>query len=128
MTGWLRVPPGFEGLILIGLFSTPLPQSPPVGCTFVTSGNTYTIPFMPNGRYYLFAAAFVWSQDPIAYFLSHTWLRGGLNQSPVLVFESQVSGSTDVWLRPIRLIDPPILIALPFLLAKRLAVEALVPV
>jgi AraC family transcriptional regulator len=94
----------------------------------VTSGNSYAIPFMPNGRYYLFAAAFVWSQDPITYLMSHTWLRGGLNQSPVSVYESQISGSTDVWLRPMQVTDPPILIALPFLLAERLAAEVLVPV
>ena len=128
VTGLLYVPPDFEGLIFVGLFSTPLPQSRPVCCTLVTSRNAYTIPCIPNGRYYLFAVACVWSQDPTAYLLSHAWLRGGLNQSPVLVHESQISGSTDVWLRPTQVTDPPILIALPFLLSERLAAEVLVPV
>lgn len=116
VTGRLYTPSGFEGLIFIGLFSTPLPQSRPVGCTLVTNKDSYFIPCIPNGFYYLFAAAFIWQQDPMTYLLSHTWLRGSLNECPVLVRENQVSGSTDVRLRPTKVTDPPILFALPFLL------------
>jgi AraC family transcriptional regulator len=128
VSGYLHVPADFKGLIFVGLFSSPLPQSRPLGCTLMTRGDTYAIPCMPNGRYYLFAAAFVWPQDPLAYLLSHTSLRACLNQRPVSVCEGQISGSTDVSLRPTRMTDPPILIALPLLLVGHLAAEALVPV
>jgi AraC family transcriptional regulator len=128
VTGCLHVPVGFEGLIFVGLFSSPLPQSLPVGCTLVTSQNTYAIPSMPNGNYYLFAAACAWSQDPMTYLLSHAWLRGGLNQRPVLIREGQIKGPTEVQLRPAQVTDPPILIALPLLLMEHLTLKALVPI
>lgn len=123
VTGCIHVPLGFEGLVFIGLFLNPLPQDRPVGCALLMGGDTYSIPCKASGHYYIFAVAFVWQRDPIGYLLSQNWLRGDLNRRPVSAREDQITGSTDVWLRPTRVTDPPVPFMLPFLLAEHL-VEA----
>jgi AraC family transcriptional regulator len=128
VTGRILLPPNFHGLIFLGLFPTPFPQSRPVGCTLLTSAENYWIGPIPEGRYYLFGAACAWSEDPLAYWLSSNWLRGDTNQSPVLVQKGQSNYQRDVILRPPTLIDPPFLISLPLMLAENLASNILIPV
>jgi AraC family transcriptional regulator len=118
--GQVSVSGDFAGLIFIGLFSTPVPQGRPVACALLTRPGTYRMAPVPDGCYYLFAAGLSASDDPLAYLLSDMPLRGA-GQGPLPVYSGQVSGSTDIMLRPVRLTDPPILIALPFLVAERLA-------
>jgi AraC family transcriptional regulator len=122
LTGQIRAPARFAGLIFAGLFRTPIPQSQPVGCTILTEPGTYRIAPVPDGRYSLFAIAVAQSDDPLAYLLHDAALRGSVG--PLLVRKGRISGRTDITLRPAMVTDPPLLVALPFLLTRRLPANA----
>ena len=109
----------FTGLVFIGLFTTPIPQDWPVAGTLLTELGDYNIGPIPDGSYYIFAAAFPQLDDPLSYLLpeSSELLVGGA-QTPILMQNGQPVGRSDMTLRPMRLTDPPILIALPALLAR----------
>jgi AraC family transcriptional regulator len=122
-TGRLSIPHSFEGLIYIGLFPSPIPQGRPVACTLLTSPGTYTVSTIPDGKYYVFAAAFSLSDDPLAYLLpDNTQLWVGTSEHPLWVRGGQAIKQVDVTLRPMQITDPPILVALPVLLAAQQAV------
>ncbi len=116
IAGRVTAPEGFDGAIFVGLFTTPIPQSAPVGGTALTHAGPYRITAVPDGLYYLLAAGLAWSKDPREYFLYETCLRGG--GVPVVVRNGKAKGSTDVALRPPVLFDPPILMTLPLVLAR----------
>jgi AraC-like DNA-binding protein len=124
VTGRVVLPGPFSGLIFAGLFPTVIPQSRPVSCALLTAPGPFNFPAVPDGRYYLFVAAFPYSLNLLSYLLpdqAQIWLGSG--RSPVTVIGGQASHSIDVLLRSPRLTDPPILIALPCLLVERLAGE-----
>lgn len=106
-------------LIFVALFPTSIPQSRPVACTLLTSPGQYRITRVPDGQYYVFAAGSIWSEDPLSYLLPKaTAMLVGSGQHPVDVRSGQVSCHMDITLREPQLTDPPILIALPFLLME----------
>jgi hypothetical protein len=72
---------------------------------------------VPDGVYYILAAGLARSKDFREYFLYETSLRGG--GQPILIRNGIVEGSTDISLRPPQAFDPPILMTLPLLLARR---------
>lgn len=123
ITGHVSGPEVFEGLIFVGFFSTPFPQGRPAGCALLTRPNTtYRIASVPDGRYYVFAAAFGHSEDALTCLApDYDMLKVGSSDGPVLVREGEANRVPDVTLRPVRLTDPPILIAFPVLLADYLA-------
>lgn len=109
----------FAGLVFIGLFTTPIPQDRPVAGALLTKLGNYHIGPIPDGCYHIFAAAFPHADNPLSYLLPDCseLLVGGL-QTPIQMRDGQAIGRTDMMLRPMRLTDPPILIALPALLAR----------
>lgn len=119
LAGHISAPAGFEGLIFVGLFPLSVPQARPVGGDLLSSPGEYRIPHLPDGHYYVMAAALNKTDNPLARLLCTNALRG--KAGPVLVQNGISSGRTDLTLREARLTDPPIVIALPFLLAQRLA-------
>jgi AraC family transcriptional regulator len=122
VTGRVAGPEAFEGLVFVGLFTTPFPQGRPAGCALLARLNTtYGVAHVPDGRYHVFAAAFEQTEDPLTLLTpDYNTLLVGTSASSVLVREGQTAGPTDVTLRPMRLTDPPILVALPALLAEGL--------
>ena len=119
--GQISTPQPDTKAIFVGLFPMRIPQGRPVAGTFLTSPGKYRLGPLPDGRYYLFAVALPDGTGPLAYLLPNTasMLVGG-GQGSLVVKGGQVSGKTDLNLRPVRLTDPPILIALPSLLARPL--------
>ncbi len=112
----------FDGLIFVGLFPTPIPQSKPIGCALMTAPGPFRIPVVSDGYYYTLAAAIPWSEDPLAYLLAdRASLRLAVGKGPVLVQKGQVSGKVELVLRPPELTDPPLLIVLPLLFTDFLA-------
>jgi AraC family transcriptional regulator len=118
--GWISAP-GAEALwIFVGLFPTPVPSGEPVACAILAEPGPFRLTPVPDGMYYVRAAAISRTSgpppnpsfdDPVLYVAAgHNQLlvRRGLN----------MSGSPALRLRPIRLIDPPILVALPALLSE----------
>lgn len=108
-----------HGPIFVGLFPTPMPQGRPVACTCTTMLGYYTIPEVPDGRYYAFAAAYDQSDSPLTYLLpDQGTLHVGRVEDPIVVQHGQARGSLDLTLRSPRLVDPPILMALPAIIPQ----------
>ncbi|HKG20517.1 MAG TPA: hypothetical protein VKC34_01345 [Blastocatellia bacterium] len=75
---------------------------------------------IPDGRYYAFAASFKSSRDPLAYLLPDDEnIRVGAGPDQLVVKDGKAGGNHDIELRCLELTDPPLLIALPFLLSER---------
>lgn len=109
----------FEGLIFVGLFPLSIAQSGPVSCDLLTEAGEYHLAPAADGRYSVMAAALDKTDDACAALLAESAKRGKVG--PLAVRDGAVSGPVDLGLRGPRLTDPPITIALPFLLAQRLA-------
>jgi AraC family transcriptional regulator len=119
--GRINAPQPDTKAIFVGLFRMRIPQGRPVAGAFLTSPGKYRMGPLPDGRYYLFAAALPDGKGPLAYLLPNTAsMLVGSSQGSIVVKGGRVSGKTDLSLRAVRLTDPPILIALPSLLAAQL--------
>jgi AraC-like DNA-binding protein len=112
LTGWIQAPAGFQGRIHIGLFRTPIPQGKPVSSAHLSTPGFYQLHNLPNGMYYLLAAAMPDAYLP-AYQLSGEKYLVAKGATPIHVFNGQIIGSTDLRLRPPVLTDPPLVLALP---------------
>jgi AraC family transcriptional regulator len=115
----VKAPDGFEGPIFVGLFDTPIPQGPPLACALLTAPGDYHLARVPDGQWHLFATGLNWTEDALSYLLCDSALRA--HAGPVMVRNGQATGGTHMLLRGPQLTDPPILIALPLLLAGRSA-------
>jgi AraC-like DNA-binding protein len=122
--GRIGVPDELARAIFVGLFPTYIPQSHPVGGTFLTKPGEFRICAVPDGSYHVFAAAFPLSNDPLTYLLPESkTLLVGTGESPLVVENGQSNVEANVMLRPMQLTDPPILIALPSLLIERMSLK-----
>jgi AraC family transcriptional regulator len=119
VTGRIVTLQPIQSFVFVGLFPTLIPQGRPVAGTLLIGSNSYHISPVKDGRYNAFAAAFPLTKEPQAYLLPEaTSLLVGLGQRPVKVQDGDPGYSVDIVLRPLRITDPPILIALPFLLVE----------
>lgn len=107
-------------VIFAGLFPTAVPQGRPIAGTVLTAPGYHRLRPVPDGRYHLMAAALPHSKDPWQLLAPGDALRVGRARHPVIVRGGRVDGRADVFLRPARLTDPPVLVALPNLLLDRL--------
>jgi AraC family transcriptional regulator len=114
----------FGEFIFVGLFPTRIPQGLPVACTVLPRPGSYHIASVPDGYYYVLAVAYPsCSRDPLDYLLPSTNLQIGRTQAPIQIQHGQAIGRGDVVLRQPQVTDPPLVIALPALLAERLGME-----
>jgi len=107
-----------HGLIFVGLFSSPLPQGQPVGCTILTSGGRFCIPSVPDGTYHLFSAAMDQSQDFFTILAEGPRLHGGRGTPTVVVSNGRTSEEREIVLAPPSWADPAITFAFPWLFMK----------
>lgn len=114
LQGWIGAPATFRGTIYVGLFSSPIPQGRPVRCTTLNSLGRYLLQNIPDGVYYLRAAAFPAAADLHSALLPGDQLLGH-NVSALVIRQGQVSGDPDLILHPPRLTDPPLVMGLPLL-------------
>ncbi len=119
VTGSIHASLPFDGLIFVGLFSDPLPQEQPAGCTILMAPGRYCIPPVPDGRYYLFTTAMDQSQDFLTVLAHGTKFHGGLGRPPVTVRNGRGKESIDLSLASASWADPPIVVAFPWLLTSR---------
>lgn len=117
--GTVHAPDATPGLIFIGLFPTPIPQAAPIGSALLDGPGTYHIPSVPDGCYYAMAAGFPAATRGLAYLLPDDGLRVGRAPIVVTVRAGRARERADITLRPPRPTAPPLLVALPFLLADR---------
>src|SRR5262249_9678150 len=86
-------------------------------CDLRMGPGEYRLGPVPDGQYYVMAVAFDKADDPLTTLLATRPLRG--KTGLVRIENGVTSGPTEVTLREARLTDPPIVIALPVLLAQR---------
>jgi AraC family transcriptional regulator len=116
VSGVVRAPDAAPGLIFIGLFPTPIPQSAPIGSALLDGPGAYHIPWVPDGCYYAMAAAFPVGAHGLTYLLPDDGLRVGAARASVMVRGGRARERADIEVRPLRPTAPPLLTALPFLL------------
>ncbi len=78
--------------------------------------------WFPMAPIFTLAVAIDAPLDPINFFIPDTMFRG--RSGPIVIEDGKVSGSGDLDIRAPRLIDPPILIALPYLFVRYLSMSA----
>lgn len=109
------------GLTFVGLFSHPLPQQRPLACTLLAAPGPFRLNAPRPGRYYLFAACFCRTSDPMDYLLASRAARQVASGGPFQVRSGEAVDSVELRLRPLGALDPPLLVALPLLVAERRA-------
>jgi AraC family transcriptional regulator len=117
LLGILDAPSEFRGLTFVGLFNEPIPQGQPVACSVVGGQGAFRVNNLPSGTFYLFAVALPMPVEVSDLFHSREALRAG--GQCITVSNGAVYGPTGLSLRLPELSDPPILIAIPSLLAKQ---------
>ncbi len=111
--GSITAPASFCGLIFAGLFPKFNSQNGPVACTTIPAPGAFQIGPVPDGRYYLLAAALPWSQNALTYLLPEREMLVGVSERPVVVHGGRGNASVGLALRPPCLTDPPILGVFP---------------
>lgn len=111
--GSITAPDTFHGLIFAGLFPKFISQNGPVACTTIPAPGAFQISPVPDGRYYLMAAALPWSQNALTYLLPERGMLVGVSEQPVVARGGQASAPVELALRPPCVTDPPILGVFP---------------
>ena len=115
-SGRVMAPDGFKGIVCVGLFSTPIPQSKPLACTIAASNGDYHMQDAPQGKAFLFALGMELPIQARDCFCHDSVLRAG--GQAIRVSEDGASGDTDLKLRAPLPTDPPILLFLADLMQK----------
>lgn len=115
LRGKISGPANFRGKIYVALFKKPIPQGKPVSCTSLSTPGPYLLNNIPNGVYYLLSAAFPLLRNPQAYLGPGENMLVASNGGPLIIHDGHISGNFNLALRPPRLIDPPLVMALPWL-------------
>lgn len=115
-SGHVMVPAGFKGIVCVGLFATPIPQSKPLACTIAAPNGDYEMQDAPQGKSFLFALGMELPIQARDCFCHDSVLRAG--GQAVRVSGDNVSGDTDLILREPLPTDPPILLFLADLMQK----------
>lgn len=115
LRGKISAPANFRGKIYVGLFRRPIPQGRPVSCTTLRAPGPYLLNNIPNGIYYLLSAAFPLPGDTQAYLSSGENTLVARNEGPLVIYDGRVTGNSNLLLRAPCLIDPPLVMALPWL-------------
>lgn len=119
IAGTVDADPGFDGVILVGLYHRAIPEGAPVSCAVVHGTNRYALPAMPDGTYHLLGIGVPWDSDAVDLLHLDGLPRG--QGGPVTVAGGRISGRTGIALRDRDRTQPPILSCLPAMVGRRLA-------
>jgi AraC-like DNA-binding protein len=115
-SGHVTAPSGFQGIVCVGLFSAPIPQSKPLACTIAAPNGDYHMQAAPLGKSFLFALGMELPIHARDCFCHDSVLRAG--GRAISISQDDVSGDTDLILRAPLPTDPPILLFLADLMRK----------
>jgi AraC-like DNA-binding protein len=122
VTGTLEAGEPPTGVIFLGLFSHAIPQERPLACTLLTAPGPFRLNAPRPGGYYLFAACFSRAADPRDFLLSSRAVRQVAAGGPLTLRAGEgPPAPVDLRLRQLTALDPPLLVALPLLMAERRA-------
>ncbi|MGX0966078.1 AraC family transcriptional regulator [Bradyrhizobium japonicum] len=116
---------GYDGLIFTALFPRAIPQGVPGGCALSRGAGAYQLSQPSRGCWYIFAVVIPWTAAGMQ-LITLDGLRRG-RSGPIRVEENGWVGSSNVELRPARMLDPPVLTAIPVLLSRVFADRTLQP-
>lgn len=111
----LSAPTDSAGPVFVGLFATPVPRGRPLACAVAEGPGPVSLQ-LPEGSCWAFAVRIPVCDDPATALLCENAPRGRAGP----LSGGRGPAAVDLALRPPELMDPPVLIALPFLLAARL--------
>ncbi|MEH7389733.1 AraC family transcriptional regulator [Bacillus sp. JJ1503] len=114
ITCHINSPLTFKGLIFVGLFPRPIPDQRPILGGVLNNGGTYIFSKVPEGTFFILAAAIHWSKNPKDYFVLNKSLRGKFDHA--IKVKKETIAEVTINLREPMPYDPPILINLPMLL------------
>ena len=106
---------GDSGPVYIGLFPTRFARGRPITGTLLEGTNSFFFPNLPTGTYTLLAAAMPPSDSLMQHLQLDRRIRVGSGRRPVVIQTGKEQIDCDVLIRPVRPIDPPILVSLPAL-------------
>ena len=120
INGWVGLSDPSPFWIFVGVFPTPVPCKEPIACALLTGPGPFHLAPVPDGSYYLLAAAISRSGGPVvsAPFDELVAYVGSSHERLVMRAGRIIEGHTGLNLRPLSLSDPPILIVLPLLLLR----------
>lgn len=113
--GSFRTEIPFEGFVMVGLFSKPIPDGLPDYGTLVRTDNAFRFSGVKPGIYYLMATTVSWGMQARDILLPDMTLRAR-SASPLVVRHGERTPHQELTLRPPRFDDPPILVSLPLLM------------
>lgn len=116
------VPPMPVGLVFVGLFPDWIPQGSPVKCTVLRQPGPYTLENIPPGTWHLLAHAVPPGQERVGGTDAQDLVVG--SYGPIPVRSGTGLTRADLQLRPMRIIDPPVLLALLDIRNQALGVRA----
>jgi AraC-like DNA-binding protein len=104
---------GETGFVFVGLFTGQIPQGKPARCTILHRPGPYVLEEVPQGTWHLLvhsvtpALEEVSGEDPACHQVPWVGSHG-----PITVLPDTITSPADVRLRPMRALDPPVLLAL----------------
>lgn len=119
--GAVGAPERFDGSIFVGLFPEPIPEGRPVACAVLDGPGPFELRPPRPGRYYLLSVGLPSAATVESSLILDDAYRAGSFGTPLEIDEEGWVGETELELRPPGPIDPPIPMALGFLLRERLA-------
>ncbi|MFD0201553.1 MULTISPECIES: helix-turn-helix transcriptional regulator [Saccharothrix] len=105
---------GAHGLIFIGLFPDGIPQGSPIRCTVLSRPGPFVLTSVPPGTWHLLAHSVALGHESM---LGDGPFSDGLalsvaSSGPITIRPGVPVRHADLTLRPIRVLDPPVLLAL----------------
>jgi AraC-like DNA-binding protein len=122
VTGTVEAGAPHPAILFLGLFERPIPQQRPLACAILPTPGPFRLNAPGTGRCFLFAAGLSFSADPLDFLLSNRAIDQ-VAASGCLTLRSHDGPPPPIHLRlrPLTALDPPLLVALPLLLAERRA-------
>jgi len=114
---------GPDGLIFTALFPRAIPEGAPAACALLSAPGPYQLSNPGNGLWYIFAAVVPWAAAGMQLITLDGVRRG--RSGPIRVVENGWTGSSDIELTHARMLDPPVLTAIPVLLSRAFANRSL---
>jgi hypothetical protein len=106
--GQIIAPPNDQlGLVFVGMFPTWIPEGPPVRHTVLKHPGAYTLRHVPVGTWYLIAHSVAPGSEDAIEAAPFVGAHG-----PLTIRPDTEPKTTDVHLRPMRTLDPPVLTTL----------------
>jgi AraC-like DNA-binding protein len=108
-----------DGLIFTALFPRAIPEGVPIACALTGGGAPYYLPNPAYGIWHVFAVAIPWAAAGMQLITLDGLQRG--RSGPIRAEGNGWSGASQIELSSARMLDPPVLSAIPVLLSRMIA-------